>query len=75
MERGWCTWVASPVVPPKLHTRRLDQPNATELAGTEGATNPFFSRDGQWVGFWNGREIFKVPVEGGGAVRLGELPP
>ena len=59
--------------PPKLLTRRLDQPNATELAGTEGARDPFFSRDGQWVAFWNGREIYKVPVDGGGPVRLGEL--
>jgi serine/threonine protein kinase len=60
--------------PPKLLTRRLDQTTATELAGTEGAMNPFFSRDGQWVGYWTGRELFKVPVDGGGAVRLAELP-
>ena len=58
--------------PPKLLTRRLDQPNATELAGTEGARDPFFSRDGQWVAFWNGKEIYKVPVDGGGPVLLGE---
>ena len=59
--------------PPKLLTRRLDQPNATELAGTEGAMDPFFSRDGQWVAFWTGREIYKVPVDGGGPVLLGEF--
>jgi eukaryotic-like serine/threonine-protein kinase len=59
--------------PPKLLTRRLDQRTATELAGTEGAMNPFFSRDGQWVGYWTGTELFKVPVNGGGAVRLAEL--
>ena len=59
--------------PPKLLTRRLDQPNATELAGTEGAMNPFFSRDGQWVAFWTGKEIYKVPVDGGGPVLLGEF--
>ena len=58
--------------PPKLLTRRLDQPNATELAGTEGARDPFFSRDGQWVAFWNGKEIYKIPVDGGGPVLLGE---
>ena len=60
--------------PPKLLTRRLDQPSATELAGTEGAANPFFSPDGQWVAYWNGREILKVPVEGGSVVRMGEFP-
>ena len=59
--------------PPKLLTRRLDQPNATELAGTEGARDPFFSRDGQWVAFWTGKEIYKVPVDGGGPVLLGEF--
>ena len=59
--------------PPKLLTRRLDQPNATELAGTEGARDPFFSRDGQWVAFWTGREIYKIPVDGGGPVLLGEF--
>jgi len=34
-----------------LFTRRLDQPNAIELAITPGATSPFFSPDGQWIGF------------------------
>ena len=61
--------------PPELLTRRLDQPNATELAGTEGAMNPFFSPDGQWVGFWSGSAIFKVPVDGGGPVSLGDSAP
>jgi serine/threonine-protein kinase len=30
----------------RLFTRRLDQPKATELTGTEGAYTPFFSPDG-----------------------------
>ena len=59
--------------PARLLTRRLDQPNATELAGTEGAVEPFFSRDGLWVAFSIGTELYKVPVDGGGPVRLGEL--
>jgi hypothetical protein len=32
--------------PTKLFTRRLDQPKATEFAGTQGAVAPFFSADG-----------------------------
>ena len=36
----------------RLFTRRLDQPKATELAGTDGAFEPFFSPDGQWVAFF-----------------------
>jgi Tol biopolymer transport system component len=59
--------------PSRLLTRRLDQPKAAELPGTEGAINPFFSPDGRWVGFWSGNAISKVPVDGGGAVLLGEL--
>lgn len=38
-----------------LATRPLDQTKATMLSGTEGATVPFFSPDGLWIGFWAGR--------------------
>jgi len=56
----------------RLFTRRLDQPKATELAGTEGAAAPFFSPDGQWVGFFVPGKLKKVSVEGGDAVELFE---
>ncbi len=59
--------------PPRLFTRRLDQSKATELAGTEGAISPFFSPDGQWVGFADGRRLKKISVDGGAAVPLSEL--
>ena len=36
----------------KLFVRRLDQLDATELAGTENALNPFFSPDGPSLGFF-----------------------
>ena len=58
----------------KLFTRRLDQPMATELAGTEGAYGPFFSPDGQWVGFYAQGKLRKISVEGGAAVDLCILP-
>ena len=38
--------------------------------GTEGAVGPFFSRDGQWVGFFADGELKKVSVNGGAAVTL-----
>ena len=50
---------------PRLNTRRLDQPQATPLAGTEGARSAFFSPEGGWVGFWASGKLKKVPVEGG----------
>jgi serine/threonine protein kinase/Tol biopolymer transport system component len=59
--------------PLKLFTRRLDQPSATELAGTEGAIFPFFSPDGQWVGFATLNKLNKVSVEGGPVVPLCDI--
>jgi Tol biopolymer transport system component len=57
-----------------LLTRRLDQQEATELPGTEGAYAPFFSPDGQWVGFFAAGKLKKVPVAGGPAVLLCNAP-
>ena len=54
----------------RLFTRRLDQPNATELAGTQGAYAPFFSPDGQWVAFFTAGKLKKISVEGGSAITL-----
>ena len=54
----------------RLFTRRLDQPNATELAGTQGAFEPFFSPDGQWVAFFSQAKLKKISVEGGTAITL-----
>ncbi|HXP86536.1 MAG TPA: winged helix-turn-helix domain-containing protein [Bryobacteraceae bacterium] len=54
----------------QLAMRRLDQSTVTILAGTEGAVDPFFSPDGQWIGFFAGQKLKKVPVQGGGVVSL-----
>jgi serine/threonine-protein kinase len=54
----------------RLFTRRLAQPKATELPGTQGATSPFFSPDGQWVAFFSQGKLRKISVEGGSAIAL-----
>jgi serine/threonine protein kinase/Tol biopolymer transport system component len=54
----------------RLFTRRLDQPKASELTGTQGATSPFFSPDGQWIGFFGGGKLKKASVEGGAVITL-----
>jgi Protein kinase domain/WD40-like Beta Propeller Repeat len=55
-----------------LATRRLDEPRPTVLTGTEGADQPFFSPDGEWIGFFAGSKLLKVPVRGGTAVALSD---
>ena len=54
----------------RLFVRKLDQLQATGLAGTEGAAAPFFSPDGQWVAFFAGGQLKKVSVTGGAAIKL-----
>ena len=56
----------------RLFIRRLDQTKTIELPGTQGANSPFFSPDSQWVGFSIGVKLYKVAVEGGAAVPLGD---
>ena len=58
----------------RLFTRRLDQLNTTELAGTQGAYAPFFSPDGQWVAFFTLGKLQKISVEGGSAITLCDAP-
>ncbi len=57
----------------KMYTRRFDQAKATELPGTDGGYSPFFSPDGQWVGFSDANKLNKISVEGGGATPLSDL--
>jgi eukaryotic-like serine/threonine-protein kinase len=56
----------------KLFTRRLDQAEATELPGTEGAVAPFFSPDGQWVGFFTGGRLMKVSIQKSQVMLVGD---
>jgi serine/threonine protein kinase/Tol biopolymer transport system component len=53
-----------------LFARKLDQPSATELPISAGATSPFFSPDGQWIGFVAAGKLRKISVEGGAEVVL-----
>jgi predicted Ser/Thr protein kinase len=58
----------------QLATRLLDQAQATQLAGTENAADPFFSPDGQWIGFFADGKMKKISVQGGAAVTLCDAP-
>ena len=58
---------------PQLYVRSLDSLQDKPIAGTEGASAPFFSPDGQWVGFFAEGKLKKVPVTGGSPVVLCEV--
>ena len=54
-----------------LSLRRLDALEATPLGGLGDPVDPFFSPDGQWIGFFNSNSsIAKVAVTGGPATNL-----
>jgi len=61
--------------PPQLYRRPLDAERAEPIAGTEWGDGPFFSPDGQWIGFVAGFELKKVPIAGGTPVFLARVPP
>ncbi len=55
---------------PQLATHLLDQAEPTLLPGTEGCANPFFSPDGQWIGFYAGGQLRKISSQGGAPAML-----
>jgi serine/threonine-protein kinase len=56
-----------------LATRLLDQVQPALLPGTENARNPFFSPDGQWIGFIDGTQLKKTSTQGGTPVTLSNI--
>jgi len=58
----------------QLFLRPLDSQEAKPIARTEGAVSPFFSPDGQWIGFFAGGKLKKVSVNGGAPVTLANAP-
>ena len=55
----------------QLYLRAMDQIEATPVRGTEGgARSPFFSPDGEWVGFYVDGQLKKVAIRGGAPVSL-----
>lgn len=58
----------------RLYVREMNSVIAKPIAGTKDAHNPFFSPDGQWVGFSAGGEIKKVAIAGGVPVTLCSAP-
>jgi len=54
----------------QLYLRAVDRLDAQAIPGTEGGYEPFFSPDGQWIGFLVSGELKKVPFNGGASESL-----
>jgi serine/threonine protein kinase len=54
----------------QIYSRSMDSLDAVPIHGTEGASGPFFSADGEWIGFYSHGKLKKVPVAGGEALSL-----
>ena len=53
-----------------LFVRDIDALEGRAVPGTEGATDPFFSPDGAWIGFERGTALMKVAASGGPPVQI-----
>lgn len=62
---------------PRLFRRPLGAGHAVPIPGAEQGSRPFFSPDGQWIGFVSLAQaaLMKVPLTGGTAVSLAFVPP
>jgi len=49
----------------RLYRRPIDRFHTEPIAGTAGATDPFFSPDGRWIGFVAARALKRIRVAGG----------
>ena len=58
---------------PMLHVQHVGSPDARQLAGTEGASYPFWSPDGAYLGFFAKSKLQKVAVAGGPAQVLAKV--
>jgi serine/threonine-protein kinase len=62
----------------RLYLRQMDQTEPSPIRGTSGfarhARNPFFSPDGEYIGFWADGMLRKIHVNGGSSTPICEIP-
>jgi eukaryotic-like serine/threonine-protein kinase len=57
-----------------LWVRSLSSDSAQQLEGTAGASHPFWSPDGNYVGFFASSKLMKIPAAGGPVTTLADAP-
>ena len=60
--------------PPMIFVRRISAGAAQPIAGTQGATFPFWSPDGKYIGFFADGKLKKVEAAGGPAQVICDAP-
>lgn len=65
---------ATPEPDSRLLLRSLDQLEPEVLPGTAGATDPFFSPDGRWIGFFARNSLMRIRLDGSSPTRICEAP-
>jgi serine/threonine-protein kinase len=58
----------------RLFVRRLAEFTESELANTEGATQPALSTNGQWIAYFVQGQLLKIPVGGGTPIAVAPAP-
>ena len=58
----------------RLYLRAMGETQAAPITGTEGGVGPFFSPDGEWIGFWADGQLKKVRVDGGPSMSVCDAP-
>jgi eukaryotic-like serine/threonine-protein kinase len=58
-------YVATAAGRSQLYLRSVDRDEPVAIAGTEDASDPFFSPDGEWIGFFARGSLQKVRLGGG----------
>jgi eukaryotic-like serine/threonine-protein kinase len=54
----------------RLWVRKMDDVRPVTIASTDGASSPFFSANGKWVGLFDTSGVKKIPVDGGPAIMI-----
>jgi serine/threonine-protein kinase len=60
-------------LPRNIYLRNLDQLEPRVISGSEEGYHPFFSPDGQWVGFVTREKLKKVSAFGGTPISLADI--
>jgi eukaryotic-like serine/threonine-protein kinase len=57
-----------------IWTYKVGERNATVVEGTDDASNPFWSPDGKWIGFFSQGKLKKVDAQGTSVMVLADAP-